>query len=164
MSGYVEVASEAFAFLETGYHFSIKDCSDENGGGHMTYVNVEVGVGVKALYEFSSAFVFVFIYRLVNGQLRDNVLPITDESEITCFDFNDALAADQKMKPAYEYGDDSEYFDEQNGLLNYVMEFATRLKRYGGEFLVGNFAAVLSVEEAIKRRARELNQEIRRFQ
>ncbi|MEJ7594165.1 MAG: hypothetical protein WKF77_21715 [Planctomycetaceae bacterium] len=53
------------------------------------------------------------------------MLPITGESEITCFDFNDALAAGQKMKPANEYGDDSLYYDEQYGLRNYVMEFAT---------------------------------------
>ena len=161
MSGFVEVARDAFAFLERENGFSVKDCSDDDGGGHVTYVNVNNGIAVKSLYEFSNAFVFVFIYRLIDGQLRDNVLPITDDSEINCFDFNDALTEDQKMKPAYEYGDESVYYDEENGLRNYVTEFATRLKENGGRLLSGDFSMLSRMETTIKQRAHDLDRERR---
>ena len=158
MSGFVEVARDAFAFLEHEYSFTVRDFSNDSGG-HVTYVNVQNGIAVKPIYDFSSAFVFVFIYRLVDGQLRDNALPITDESEISCFDFNDVLDTDQKMKPAYEYGDDSVYYDEENGLRNYVGEFATRLKTFGGQLLSGDFTELPRIELIIKQRARELHRE-----
>lgn len=155
MSRFPEIAREAFSFLENQLHFIIKSVADEDGGGHVTYVNLKSGVAVQLLYEFFSAFVFVFIYRLVDGQIRDNVLPISDESTITCIDFNDILPDAQKMRPAYEYGENSCYYNPQNGLRNYVSEFATRLKTYGGNLLAGNFDEMKIAEQLIKQRARE---------
>lgn len=156
MSGFVEIAREAFAFLESQYHFSICDFADDDGGGHVTYVNLRNGVAVKLLYEFTNAFVFVFIYRLVDGRICNNVLPISNESEINCIDFNDVLPDAQKMKPAYEYGDNSAYYDEQEGLRNYVLEFSTRLQKYGGKLLAGDFDEMKRVEQVIKLRASEM--------
>ncbi|WP_010587222.1 hypothetical protein [Schlesneria paludicola] len=156
MPGFVEIAREAFAFLESQYHFSIKECVDDDDFGQVTYVNIRNGVAVKLLYEFSNAFVFVFIYRLIDGQICDNVLPISNESEINCIEFNDVLSGVQKMKPAYEYGDNSCYYDGQNGMREYVSEFATRLQKYGGKLLAGAFDEMKGVEQIIKHRAREM--------
>ena len=156
MSQFVEVARDAFEFLTRKYGFSFVECSGANGGGHVTYVNTQHGVAVKAMYEVSSAFVFVFIYRLIDGELRENSLPITDQSEINCIDFNDVLPEAQKMKPAYEYGDHSPFYDEQFGLQNFVREFATRLDGFGGPLLGGNFSVMAQVAEVIRRRAEAL--------
>jgi hypothetical protein len=159
MSGFVEVARDLFAFLERDFGFSLKSCSDESWGGQLTFVNLDNGVAVKPVYDFSNAFVFVFIYRLVEGKIIDNSLPITDKSQITCFDFNDLLDEHRKMKPAYEYGEDSVYYDEKNGLRNYVAEFATRLKEEGRELLKGDFSRLRQAEEIIKQRARDLHRD-----
>ena len=153
MSGFVEIAREAFAFLESEYRFHISDFAEDNYGGYVTYINVEKEIAVKPHYEFASAFVFVFIYRLVEGQLRDNALPVTHDSQINCFDFNDVLPEDRKMKSAFDYGEDSAYFNEQNGLQTYVSEFATRLEEHGQQLLTGDFSILPLVETIIKSRA-----------
>lgn len=158
MSAFVEIAREAFRFLEDEYGFIVTESSDGNADGHVTYVNTAIGVGIRPTYEFSSAFVFVFVYRLVNGECHNNALPITGDTEITCIDFNDALSEDNKMRPAYDYDENSGFFDEEVGLRNYVTEFSNRLRRYGVPLLEGDFSVFVQVAEIIKRRAQELNQ------
>jgi hypothetical protein len=161
MSRFVEIAREVFAFLQTDHGFSLDDCSDENWGGQLTYRSLENGVSVRLVYDLPNAFVFVFIYRLVSGKSVDNALPITDDSEITCFDFNDLLDECRKMKPAYEYGEDSVYYDEEDGLRYYVTEFATRLRECGQDVLRGDFSRLPQIEKVIKRRARDLRRKRR---
>jgi hypothetical protein len=65
------------------------------------------------------------------------------------------------MKPAYEYGDESAYYDEENGLRNYAGEFATRLKTFGRQLLSGDFTVLPRIEQIIKERARGLHRERR---
>ena len=139
MSDFVEVARQAFEFLERKYGFSVTEATNKRRSSHVTYVNAENGVAVKPSYDAASSFVFVFIYRLVDGHLRENSFPITDESKITCIDFNDVLPPNQKMKPAYEYGEGSIFYDEQHGLRSFVNEFAVRLEKFGGPLLRGDF-------------------------
>jgi hypothetical protein len=158
MSGFVDVSKDAFAFLQDDYGFSLESSGDERWGAQLIYRNPDRQVGIKLVYDFSNAFVFVFVYRLIEGELIDNELPITDESEITCLDLNDLLDERRKMKPAYDYSEDSAYFDESHGLKNYVMEFANRLENEGRPFLQGDFSRLPEAEMIIKARARQLRQ------
>ncbi|MCA9094342.1 MAG: hypothetical protein KDA68_12705 [Planctomycetaceae bacterium] len=158
MSPFADIACEVFKFLETEYGFSVEKCTESNGSSHVLYKNTDNGVAVKITYEFSSAFVFIFVYRLVHGELRENSQPISDDSEIFCIDFNDVIPANHKMKPAYECQEDSLFFDEQNGLRNYVSEFSARLKRFGGPVLRGDFTEFAQAEKIIRQRARKLRE------
>lgn len=158
MPGFVDIARDVFAFLEEDYGFSVVGFSEDRGGGWIAYVNNERGVAVKLLYEYLEAFAFVFVYRLVDGNMHENILPITDESIITVFDFNDALPSDEQMKPAYQYGERSVYYDQKNGLRNFLSDVAIRLQKYGAGVLAGDLAVWSDVEKKIKRRARMLNQ------
>ena len=99
MLGFVEIAKGTFSYLEESYDFVLESCSEEDWGGQLVYRNLEHGIGVKLVYEFTSAFVFVFVYRLIQEKMMENVLPITEKSTITCFDFNDMLDDVHKMKP-----------------------------------------------------------------
>jgi len=156
MAGFVEVAREVFRFLESEYGYTVLKTEDNSSGGYVTYINRDAGVGLKVLYELSSAFIFVFVYRLVVGGLRDNALPITGDSQINCFDFNDYLPPDSKMRPAYDYGEDSNYYDPQNGIRNYTEEFAARLRMHGKHILKGDLSMLPAMESIIKRRAQGL--------
>jgi hypothetical protein len=156
MAVFSEIAQQEFDFLEREFGYEVVEAKEKSGGGVVKYINRDAGVGVKLLYEFASAFVFVFIYRLVNGEFRDNPLPIGNETEINCFDFNDYLEGDRKMKPAYEYGEDSDYYDPQDGLRNFTMEFAKRLRTEGQPILKGDLTILPAMASIIKRRAESL--------
>lgn len=155
MPEFTEMACEVFAFLEDEYGFSIKDVENTRGGGNVMYVNTSKGVALKVSYEFLDAFVFLFVYKLINGEIRENSYPITDNSQISRFDFNYVLSKETEMRPAYEYGTDSAFYDEKDGLRNYMTESANRLREYGSKFLRGDFSQMPLVEESIKRRVRE---------
>ena len=153
MAEFCSIAEEKFAFLESDFAFSLESEREEEWGGEVIYSGADLAI--RILYEYSSAFVFVFICKLVGGEIRRNPRPVMPDSIITCFDFNDMLPAEEKMKPAYEYNPDSLYFDENEGLANYVAEFSVRLRRYGAELLRGDFSVFPKMEAIIKARAVE---------
>ena len=156
MAGFSEIAQEEFDFLEREFDYKVVEAKDKSGGCEVKYINRDAGVGVKLVYEFASAFVFVFIYRLVDGEFWDNPLPICNDTDINCFDFNDYLEDERKMKPAYEYGENSDYYDPQNGLRNFTKEFARRLQKEGKAILNGDLSALPAMASIIKRRAESL--------
>jgi hypothetical protein len=151
MTDFCESVKKHFQFLETEYDCKLESSHIEDWGGEVIYLNQTTGI--KLLYEFSSAFIFVFIYKLVNRKMVDNPRPVTESSKIYCFDFNDALPEGEKMKPAYEYGASSNYYDEVNGISNYTQEFASRLERNGGGVLSGDFSILSIMEDIIIERA-----------
>ena len=151
MPGFCDSVKKHFQFLETQYNCKLESSNTKGWGGEVIYRNKTTGI--KLLYEVSCAFIYIFIYKLVNGELVDNPQSLEPDSEITCFDFNDALPESEKMKPAYEYGSDSHYYDEQNGLSNYTLDFAFRLEEYGEEVLSGDFSILPEMEKTIKKRA-----------
>ena len=153
MCGFVAVARNAFGFLETERGFTLTDSVEGTWGGSLTYVNLEKGVAVKPQYEFSAAFVFLFIYKLENGKIVENEYPIVDCAKINSIDFNDVLPVEKKMRAAYDYANHSEYFDEKYGLRNFVRDFSVRLHDYGSDLLQGDFTAFERVGAIIKSRA-----------
>lgn len=156
MTGFSEIAGEEFKFLEQDFGYEVVEAKDKSDGGVVKFINRDAGIGVKLLYEFASAFVFVFIYRLVDGDFRDNPLPIGNDTDINCFDFNDCLEGESKMKPAYEYGEHSNYYDSQDGLRNFTKEFAKRLRSEGQAILKGDLTILPAMASIIKRRAQSL--------
>lgn len=56
---------------------------------------------------------------------------------------------------AYKYGEDSVYYDAQNGLRNFVHEFAVRLRDYGQKLLKGDLSELPAMASVIKKRAKD---------
>lgn len=137
---------ELFRFLETDYEFKLISC-DKDPENKLVYTNKTTGI--KIVYEHS-CMVYVIIYKLVNSKMVENPRPLKPDTPITCFDFNYLLAEKDRMKPPYEYGEDSIYYDEEFGLFNYVKEFADRLRIYGKDVLLGDFSMLPKIEEIIK--------------
>lgn len=156
MADFSEIAQEEFDFLEREFDYEVVEAKETSSGGEVRYINRDAGVGVKLLYEFASAFVFVFIYRLVDGEFCDNPLPVDNDTEINCFDFNDYLEGERKMKPAYEYGENSDYYDPKDGLRNFTKEFAGRLRNEGKAILTGDLSVLPAMASIIKKRAESL--------
>jgi len=57
---------------------------------------------------------------------------------------------------AYEYGENSIYYDPQNGIRNFVKEFADRLRSHGDSILRGDLSTLPAMEKIIKKRAEDL--------
>ena len=55
MSDFVEVARQAFEFLERKYGFSVTEASNEGRSSRVTYVNAENGVAVKPSYDAATS-------------------------------------------------------------------------------------------------------------
>ena len=153
MAEFTSIARDEFDFLISEYGYEPTTAIDSKYGGYACFVNQKAGVGVKVEYEYPVGLVFVFICKLVDGEIRENQLPITSESNINCFDVSDYLAPADRMKPAYEYDEDSSYFDPQDGLRNFAKEFATRLRIHGDSILRGDLSILPEMEKVIKMRA-----------
>lgn len=143
-----------FRFLEQDFDFQVVEIENGGWGGRVVYKNGTTGI--RIVFEHRSCFLFVFIFPLVDGEMIDNVQPITDVSPITCFDLQDYLDTETRMKPTYDYPEGSPFDDEQQGLARYFREFAVRLRKYGLPLLIGDFGDVGRAEATLRLRARNL--------
>ena len=151
-----EIARNQFSFLISDYGCRLMECKEENWGYNLLYLNDTTGV--KITYEYREAYIFIVLYKLVNGRLVKNPGCVDDDTELHGYGLDDIVNLrnpDAIIKPAYEYGDDSEYHDEQNGMTRYVSQFAKNLKQYGYDVLLGDFSIFEEIEKIVKKRARE---------
>jgi len=58
------------------------------------------------------------------------------------------------IKPAYAYGEKSEYYDEDKGLTLYTSAFANNLKKFGRKVLQGDFTIFSDADKLVKKRIR----------
>ncbi len=154
MSNFCQVAKKSFSFLESEFGYRIASETREPWGSEIVYLGAKTGI--RLLYEDMVPFVFVFVCKLVDGRIVDNPQLITPESEPLCFDLNDFLDEKTKMKLATDYGPDSIYMDESDGMSNYVDAFSTRLRNYGQSFLNGDFSRLPEMQKLIRARAENL--------
>ena len=80
--------------------------------------------GVKIIYETHHAYITIFLYRLINDEIIENPRIIDKNVELNCFALDDVLLLRNKasiLKPAYEYGENSKYYDKENGFKTYVV-------------------------------------------
>ncbi len=150
---FIEIVGDLFRYLETDYGFQKTAASEDKL--QVDYKCVQKGIGIRIEWSHRAQYLFMSIYRLVNGEMVEDELPITGKSVINSIEFTDALKQSDRMLPAYEYDENCSYFDEQNGMKNYVAEFAARLRKHGKDFLKGDFHRFPKIISTIKRRARE---------
>ena len=151
-----QIATEKFEFLTSDYSFRLAERRTSSGFCSLTFTNETAGVGVRITYESREAFVFVIIYRLVGGKIRENPRPINRESELTGYCLDDIvslLGPGDALKPAYFYPPTSEFYDPNIGMELYVSRFADNLKRYASDVLTGDFRLFAQLETLVKKRA-----------
>lgn len=141
-----------FRFLETEFEFRHTYASEDEL--RVDYKRTQKSVGIRVEWCHRSQYLFLHIYRLVNGEMLDNDEPINGKTLMHSIEFTDALERSQRMMPGYKYDETSSYFDEVNGFENYFMEFAIRLQQFGTDFLDGDFSRFPQIVRKIKRRAR----------
>ncbi|MBI3143582.1 MAG: hypothetical protein HYZ16_12215 [Bacteroidetes bacterium] len=152
------IAQEQFKFLESEYSFRLSKCEKEDWGYELIYLNDTTGV--KITYEYREAYVFIMLYQLIDGELRENPRSIDNNTILHGYGLDDLISLRNPqalIKPAYNYGEQSKYYDEKNGLLLYVSEFAGNLKRYAKDVLKGDFTIFHELDKIVKERVKKFS-------
>ena len=154
--GFNLIAQEQFKFLESEYNFKLSKCEKEDWGYELIYMNNTTGV--KITYEYHEAYIFIMLYRLDEGRLRENPKNIKDNTTLYGYGFDDLINLKNPqalIKPAYEYGEQSKYYNKENGLLQYVSAFSENLKTYAKDVLKGNFTTFSNLDKVVKERVKK---------
>lgn len=142
-----------FQFLENEYEFERIHSKKIDGGFEFLYLNKTTAVCIT--YEFREGYLFILLYRLLDGELKRNPIRITAETELTGFGLDDIISLHNPeaiVKPVYTYGEKSEYYTEKDGLRRYFKLFADNLKKYGADILSGKFDDFSGAEKIVKAR------------
>jgi len=149
------IAKEQFSFLESEYNFKLSKCSKENWGCELIYLNDVTGV--KISYEYREAYIFIMLYQLINGNLQENPRNIEDGTILCGYGLDDLISIrnpSDLIKPAYEYGEQSEYDNKDNGLTLFTSAFADNLKTHAKDVLNGDFKIFPELDKIVKKRMR----------
>lgn len=149
-----EIAKEQFEFLQSEFGFNINACEKKDWGYELIYLNDTTGV--KITYEFQEAYIFITLYQLINGTLIENPRNIEQKTILYSYGLDDIINERDSLaliKPAYQYGEDSDYYDKKNGLILYVSAFAKNLKKYAADVLSGDFQIFNKIDKVVKERA-----------
>lgn len=150
----VQTFEYTFNFLKEDYGFNTLESRKEKWGYYFKGINTTTGIEIK--YEFREALIQVMLYKLVDGRMVKNVTnAIKNNEPITCFSLDWVInlkKPEAKIKPAYEYGIESKFFDKENGLKNYILIVSESLKEYASDILKGDFSVFSTLDRMVKKK------------
>ena len=148
-----------FRFLITDYNFNVISTKTDNGGFSLLAKNLTTGV--KIIYELREAYIHIILYKLIDGEIvRNTVSAIKNAEPINGFELGwiiELKNPEAQLKPVYEYGIESPFYDEKNGRKNYVEFVADRLKEYAGDILSGDFSTFSTLDKMVKEHCKNYN-------
>lgn len=147
------IAQEQFNFLTSEYSFIQSKCDKEEWGYELIYLNDTTGI--KITYEYSEAYIFIMLYQLIDGEFRENPKKIEGNTILYGYGLDDLISLRNPqalIKPAFEYGEQSEYYDNEKGLSIYVSRFAENLKTYAKDIFKGDFTVFPELDKIVKER------------
>ena len=153
------IAQEQFKFLLSEYDFRLSKCEKEDWGYELIYLNDTTGV--KITYEYREAYVFIMLYQLMEGELQENPRSIEGDTVLLGYGLDDLISLRNPQalaKPAYEYEEQSEYYDKEEGLSLFVKAFADSLKISAKDILSGDFSVFPDLDKIVKERIKKYNQ------
>lgn len=147
------IAQEKFNFLVSEFHFKMKQIPRNKNKNLLLYSNTTTGVEIA--YEFRYATVNIMLYRLVESKFIRNPINITKGTKLFGFDLIDLLSIRNPnaiILPAYEYGENSKYYNPIDGFELYIGDFAAILKNNAADVLLGDFTIFTELENIVKGR------------
>ena len=149
---------EEFSFLESEYNFACSRSEKIDGGFEFEYLNSTTGVCIT--YEFREAYIFIMLYRLIGGKLIKNPFRIGLDTSLNGYGLDDFILINDPsamVKPAYQYGEQSEFYTGKDGLRQYCKLFAINLKRFGERILAGDFTEFSEAQKIVRARIMDQN-------
>lgn len=131
---------ERFYPLVKEYGFKKISGKIVSGGFEAYYENDFCGVSI--VYEFKEAYLFIKIFRLIDGKKVKNSNLINDDTVFNCHSLDDLislLCPQRLLKPAYQYPQNHVFNNAENGLTAFVDQFAKNLFEFATPFFLGDF-------------------------
>jgi hypothetical protein len=148
---------ELFSFLTDDFNFKIIKSRDEDWG--YSYLAVNDTTGIEINYEFTQAYVNIMVYKLIDGEIiKNTVQAIKNEDLINGFSLDlivEVRNPKDLIKPAYQYGMESDFYKPKVGLKNYISLFAENLKKYAFDILNGDFSIFTQLDEIMKKKYKD---------
>jgi hypothetical protein len=150
-----DIVKEHFRYLQEDYGFRLTKSKKEDSGYVLVYLSSTTGV--KITYEFREAYVFIMLYRLIDGHMVEDTGTIHEDSILHSFSLDDIILLRDPsalMKTTYEYGVETDVSDETKWFEQYVSDFAFKLKHFAYDVLLGNFEIFKDLDKIVKERAK----------
>ena len=145
---------ELFSFLIDDFNFKIIKSKDEDWGYYYKATNDTTGIEI--VYEIKEAYVNIMLFKLINGEIIKNTVQAIMRDEIINGFSMDLIVEFRNpkdiIKPAYQYGKDSDFYKPKVGLKNYVSIFADNLRKYTFDVLSGDFIIFSQLDEIMKKK------------
>lgn len=148
VSAFFRISAEKFQFLvdESGLRRGAK--KSENGLHCVRYESEKTAVEIGL--EWQEQYVYVELFRLINGKIKENPIVIRPDSELTVHNLEDLIAI---RAPKMTLG--SEYFGKPitvKSLEHILSHYARALKELGRDVLQGDFTVFRELESIVKER------------
>lgn len=155
-----KLLSEEFAFLITDYACRVTETNSHSLGYSVTYCNATTATKIQ--FEPREGYLYILLYRLVNGELEENPIVIEVDTPLNGFCLDDIVrlrSPKDAMLSINSYGPNSPFSSKTHGFDRYVRRFAGNLKKYASEVLRGDFSIFPQVEKVVRRRIRSFERD-----
>jgi len=148
VNAFFKISAEKFQFLVDEFGFRRGAQKSESGLYRVLYENETTAVEIGM--EWQEQYVYVELFRLINGEIKENPIMIGHDSELAVFNLEDLLGIRAPKMTL-----DPEYFGTRItlGSLDHVLgHYARSLKEVGKDVLHGDFTVFRELESIVKAR------------
>ena len=151
-----QLFNDVFSFLKVDYGFDVISSKVDRWG--YRFLGKNLTTGIKVIYEVREACIYVFLYKLIDGEIYHNfyhALKNDEKEQMLGFALDwiiELKDPEAQIKPTYEYDDgpDSPFYDKENGFRNYAESVAEKLRKYGDEVMRGDFSVFEPLDAIVK--------------
>lgn len=148
VSAFFKISAEKFQFLVHEFGFRRGAKRSESGLYSVRYESETTAVEIGL--EWKEQYVYVELFRLINGRIKQNPIIIRSDSELTMHNLDDFIGIrNPEMTRGSEYVSKPITVDSLNHVLTY---YSCALRESGGNVLRGDFAVFRELESIVKAR------------
>jgi hypothetical protein len=140
--------NDKFKFLKTDYEFEPVSTIDDPDFYKVILKNSTTGIAI--IYEYRDANVFIYLYKLINGQIIEDKLPIVEREPLNSIELSYIVQyRDSEKLTVPLYDDSSTSFEDL------ITKLASNLRMFADDVLRGDFSIYLKVDKLAKKRRLE---------
>lgn len=145
---YKFLLSQKFAYLKTEYDFEPVSNIDDSEFYKVVLKNSTTGIAI--IYEYRDANIFIYLYRLVDGQIVEDKLPLVENEPLNSIELSYIVQykdAEKLTKPLYD-----------SSTMNFedlVADLSKNLRMFADDVLKGDFSIFSKVDNIAKKRRLE---------
>jgi hypothetical protein len=148
VNAFFQLSSDKFQYLVDELGFRRGPKRSEGGLYRVLYESETTAVEIG--FEWNEQYVYVELFRLINGKIQENPIVIQPNSEVTVHNLEDLIAI---RSPKMTLG--TEYFGKPitvESLEHVLSHYARALRELGGDVLQGDFTVFNELGSIVKAR------------